>query len=83
MNKSRVIINPANGMRVNTWVVYERHQSGGWIAVDHAGKSFYGRTEFDAVIARATKGRVFPLFLKSDMIPVADGFPVTPYEDKS
>ena len=78
MNKSRVIINPANGMSVNTWVVYER-SNGGWIAVDHAGKSFYGSTEIDAVLHRARKGRVFPLFLKADRIPGADGWPVAPY----
>ena len=48
MNISRVVINSANGMRRNTWIVYKRPQSFGWIAVDHAGKEFYGHTECDA-----------------------------------
>ena len=65
MNKSRTIISPANGMRVNTWVVYQR-QMGDYIAVDHAGKSFYGRTELDAVLNRACNGRVFPCLNRSD-----------------
>ena len=61
MNISRVIINAKNGMPVRTWIVYKRPQSHGWIATDHAGEKFYGHTEYDAVINRATKGVVFPL----------------------
>ena len=67
MNKSRTIINPSNGMHVKTWIVYQRPQSGGFIAVDHAGKSFYGGTEYDAVIKRAMRGRIFPLPLDKQL----------------
>ncbi len=67
MNISRVIINPANGMAVRTWIVYERPQSGGYIATDHAGKSFYGNTELEAVLHRARKGRVFSCMNKADI----------------
>ena len=67
MNTSRTVISADNGMRVNTWVTYQR-QMGDWIAVDHAGQSFYGRTELDAVLHRARKGRVFPCFNRADAI---------------
>ena len=66
MNISRTIISKYNGMRVNTWVVYQR-QMGDYIAVDHAGESFYGRTEYDAVLNRARNGRVLPCKMKADV----------------
>ena len=58
--KNYVVINPANGMRVNCWVVYER-SNGGFIATDYAGKSFYGNTWFEAYMNRSRNGRLFPI----------------------
>lgn len=47
-------------MTKKTWITYPAFTFGGYIAVDYAGVRFWGRTETDAILARAKRGNVWP-----------------------